>query len=100
MIPMLAIHLSHSVVSECEHLVDLIVSDVAGNHGIERWNLEHGTRRDIALANFNHAQFVPFKVYDVYDVTIERRRSRGRLETVSPKQDENNCASLSICELM
>ena len=30
--------------SECEHLVNLMVSDVAGNHGIERWNGEHGAR--------------------------------------------------------
>ncbi len=35
----------------------------------------HGTRRDIALANLNRTQFVPFKVYDV---TFERRRPRGR----------------------
>ena len=46
--------------SECEHLVDLIVSDVAGNDGVERRDVEHGTRRDIALADLNDAQFVPF----------------------------------------
>jgi hypothetical protein len=37
--------------------------------------VEHGTRRDISLADLNHTQFVPFKVYDV---TLERRRPRGR----------------------
>jgi hypothetical protein len=50
--------------SEREHLVDLIVSDVACNDGIERRNVKNGTRRDITLADFNHAQLVPFKVYD------------------------------------
>jgi hypothetical protein len=51
--------------SECQHLVDLIVSDFAGNDGIERWDVEHGARRDVALADLNDAQFVPFKIYDV-----------------------------------
>jgi hypothetical protein len=62
--------------SESEHLVDLIVSDVAGHDGIERRDVEHGTARDIAVADLNHTQFVPFKVDDV---TIERRRPRGGL---------------------
>src|SRR5260370_33187896 len=61
--------------SEREHLVDLIVSDVAGHDGIARRDVEHGTRRDIALADLNHTQFVPFKGYDV---TIERRRPPRR----------------------
>jgi hypothetical protein len=60
---------------ECEHLVDLKVSDVASNHGVERRDVKHRARRDIALADLKHTQFAPFKVGDV---TIERRRPRGR----------------------
>jgi hypothetical protein len=73
---MLAIHLSQlGRSSKPEHLVDLIVSHVAGNHGVERGDVKHRTRRDIALADFNYTQFLPFKVYDF---TIERRWPRGR----------------------
>lgn len=54
--------------------MDPIVSDVAGDDGIERWDVEHGARCDIALADLNHSQFVPFKIYDV---TIEPRRPRS-----------------------
>jgi hypothetical protein len=68
--------------SECKHLVDLIVSDVAGNDGIERRDVEHGAWRDIALADLDHTQFVPFQVYDV---TIERDGREVTVETVSPK---------------
>jgi hypothetical protein len=37
--------------SECEHWVDLIVSDITRDDGIERRDVEHGTRRDIALSD-------------------------------------------------
>jgi hypothetical protein len=60
--------------------VDLIVSNVAGHDGIERRDVEHGTRRDIALADLNHTQFVPSRSM------MSRSSGDGRevaLETVS-----------------
>ena len=47
-------------VPKCEHLVDSIVNDVAGHDGIERRDVERGTRRDIALTDLNHTHLVPF----------------------------------------
>ena len=35
--------------------------DVPGDYGVERRNMEHGSRSDVALAHFNDAQLVPFE---------------------------------------
>ena len=47
--------------SQPKHLVDFIVGHVTGNYGVERGDMEHGGRSDVALAYFNDTQFVPFK---------------------------------------
>lgn len=72
--------------SESEHLVDLNVSDVAGDHGMDRRDVKHGTRPDIALADFNHTQFVAFKGVDVFP---DQQRVYERTASPAPKISVN-----------
>jgi hypothetical protein len=42
--------------AQAEHRVDLVVDDVTGDDGVDRRDVQHGARPDVALTHLDRAQ--------------------------------------------